>query len=77
MKHGGSGGDISIIMDKFDTFMIGERNETYDRYVFNDRQQKPEESIDTFVAELHTLAKHCNFKDLHDSLIRDRMVFGI
>ena len=23
------------------------------------------------------MAKHCNFKDLHDSLIRDRIVFGI
>ena len=69
--------DINVIIDKFDTFTIGERNETYDRYVFNNKKQEDDESIDAYVAELHTLAKHCNFQDLHDSLIKDRIVLGV
>jgi len=35
-------------------------------------------SVDCFLAELKTLPKTCNFCDcLIDSLIRDRIVFGI
>ena len=32
------------------------------------------ESIDSFVTALHELAEHCNFRDLKEELIRDRLV---
>ena len=35
------------------------------------------ESIDSFVAALHGLAEHCNFRDLKEELIRDRLVVGL
>ena len=48
------------------------------RYVFNSRNQGEDESIDGYVAILRTLARTCNFCDcLKDSLIRDRIVFGV
>ena len=71
-------GKLDVIMDKFDEFTIGEVNETYERYVFNSRNQEEDESIDAYVAILRTLARTCNFCDcLKDSLIRDRIVFGV
>lgn len=70
--------DLPTILRKFDTFTIGEVNETYERYVFNIRIQDPTETIDSYVTILRTLAKSCNFCDcLHDTLIRDRIVTGV
>jgi hypothetical protein len=65
-------------MVKLEKYCIGEVNEIYERYCFNKRDKLPAESVDSFVAELKTLAKTCNFCDcLRDSLIRDRIVLGI
>jgi hypothetical protein len=69
---------LTKIFEMFDLHTIGEINETYERYIFNCRNQKPDESIDVYVAALRTLAKTCNFCDcLKDTLLRDRIVLGI
>ena len=69
---------LSEIIKEFDKFAIGETNETYERYVFDSRDQKEGDSIDTYVGELRTLAQSCNFCTcLHDTLIRDRIVLGL
>ena len=70
--------DLAKIIQKFDEFTIGEVNETFERYTFNSRNQKENESIDVYVTALRTLAKTCNFCDcMRDSIIRDRIVLGI
>ena len=69
---------VQNIIDAFDTHFIGQVCETYERFVFNSRDQGDEESIEDFVAALRTLAKTCNFhNDMYDSLMRDRVVLGI
>ena len=69
---------LDCIIQKFDQFTIGEVNETYERYVFNSRNQAPNESTDAYVATLRTLAQTCNFCEcMRDSLIRDRIVLGV
>ena len=69
---------LSEIIKEFDKFVIGETNEMYEHSVFNSRDQKEGESIDTYVGELRTLAQSCNFCTcLHDTLIRDRIVLGL
>ena len=69
---------VECIIATFDEFTIGEVNETYKRYVFNSRNQSPEESIDAYIAIIRTLAQMCNFCDcLRDSLIRDRIMLGV
>ena len=69
---------LENIMKKFDEFTIGETNETYERYVFNSRNQSPDETFDAYVAALCTLLKTCNFCEcIRESLIRDRIVLGI
>ena len=69
---------LDEIIKEFDNYAVGETNETYERYIFNRREQKEGEPIDRYVAELRTLAQSCNFCTSHqDSLIRDRIVLGI
>ena len=65
-------------VDKMAKYCIGEVKEIYERHCFNKRDKLPTEAVDSFVAELKTLAKTCNFCDcLRDSLICDRIVLGI
>ena len=49
----------------------------YERHKFNIRNQEENESIDQYVTELRTLASTCEFENLKDGLIRDRIVCGI
>ena len=69
--------DIGEILSKFQTYCVGETNETYERYTFNTRNQEPGETFDSYLKAIRTLAKTCNFGTLEDNLIRDRIVIGI
>ena len=53
-----------------------QKNITYERYVFNTCNQG-DELTDMYVNKLRKLASTCDFGDLKDSLIRDRIVVGI
>ena len=33
--------------------------------------------MDSFITDLYTLTKHCGYRDLHDEMIRDRIMVGI
>ena len=44
---------------------------------FNKRSQLPEEPVEQFITGLYNLAADCNFGELKDKLIRDRIVVGI
>ena len=66
------------ILQKLDTFILGETNEIFERYKFNSRQQQNGESVDSYLNSLKILRKTCNFCDcMKDSLIRDRLVLGV
>lgn len=41
------------------------------------RVQRVGESVDNFITDLFSLAEHCGFGNLHDELIRDRIVVGL
>ena len=70
--------DVETVMKKFDGYIIGEVNVTYERYVFNKRAQQIGESIEDYISVLRNLAITCGFCDcLGDSLIRDKMILGV
>ena len=70
--------DITKVLEKLEAYCIGETNETYERYVFNTRDQQQGESFDSYLSALRSLIKTCgNFGTLQDNLIRDRVVQGI
>ena len=68
---------IDIVLTKLKDYCVGQTNEIYERYIFNRRIQEPNENIDSLLTALTTLSKDCNYGELRDSLIRDRIVFGI
>lgn len=45
--------------------------------MFHTRKQRDGEAIDVFVTDLRKLSSICNFGELRDGLIRDRIVCGI
>ena len=44
---------------------------------FNKRSQLPDEPVKQFITSLYNLAADCNFGELKDKLIRDRIVVRI
>ena len=69
--------NIDRVLERLERHCIGEVNETFERFKFNQRAQESNESIDSYVSALRTLVKVCNFGTLEDSLMRDRLVMGI
>ena len=55
----------------------GRRNVIVERARFNRRKQQPGEPIDAFIQDLYRLADYCEYAELKDSLIRDRIVVGV
>ncbi|XP_023815343.1 uncharacterized protein K02A2.6-like isoform X2 [Oryzias latipes] len=67
---------VSGLMVKIDEHCNPKVNETVERYRFFARNQALGENIDKYVTDLRMLASTCNFGQLRDSLIRDRIVCG-
>lgn len=64
-------------MEKFDAFCNPRKSIIHERYVFSLRNQENDESIDQNVAVLKSLVWYLWIRELKESLIRDRLVFGI
>ncbi|XP_060070555.1 uncharacterized protein K02A2.6-like [Ylistrum balloti] len=67
---------VNIALEKFENYCKPKKNETVERFKFNVRKQG-DETTDKFITDIKTLSKSCNFGELCDSLIRDKIVCGI
>lgn len=67
----------ATVKAKFDSHFIKKKNVIFERARFNLRKQEDGEPVDIFITSLYSLAAHCEYRDLHDELIRDRIVVGI
>ncbi len=65
---------LEVLVKKFEEICLPVKNVIMDRHAFNTMNQKPHETIQSYVAMLKTLARKCEFGTLHDELIRDRLV---
>lgn len=63
---------IDKVVELLDAYFIGETNEIYEAYLFNQRVQEIRESFDSFLTALRSLAKTCNFGSMQDRMIRVR-----
>nr|XP_054762080.1 uncharacterized protein LOC129268566 [Lytechinus pictus] len=68
---------LQAVLDAFEKHCNPPKNETVDRYRFFTRQQAAGETLEQYITDLKVLASSCNFRDLHDSLLRDRIIGGI
>ena len=69
--------DYELVVGKFREYCVPRRNLTYERYKFNTREQQEGETMDKFVTDLRTKAASCEYQQLHDELIKDRIVVAI
>lgn len=65
------------LMEKFQEYGIPRNYLTWERHVFNTRNQHPDETIDQYVTDLYNKAKTHEFGGLTESLIKDRFVCGV
>ena len=68
---------IDKVLEQFEKFCEPRKNIIYERYLFFSRGQESGESIDKYATVLRNMADNCEFRDLKDSLIRDRIVLGV
>ena len=66
-----------VVKSKFDSYFVQRRNVIFERAKFNRRIQEEGESVDTFITALYSLAEHCGYGELHDEMIRDRIMVEI
>ena len=69
--------DYERVLDKFDTYFKVRVNIILERAKFNRRCQKEGESAEEYISALYSLVETCNYGNLKDEMIRDRLVVGI
>ena len=68
---------VDCIIKKFEGYCMPKQNVTIERHVFFNRSQNEGENFDSFLTDLKLKARTCEFENLKDSLIKDRIVGGI
>ena len=68
---------IAVLEDKFAEFCEPKKNVTICRYMFNSRSQNSNENFASYLTSLRDLVRQCDYGDLEDDLLRDRIVCGI
>ena len=64
-------------VEKFKAYCIPRKNVTWERHVFNIRNQQPGETVNQYVTDLRNKAKTCEFRALTESLVIDHQVCGV
>jgi len=65
------------VLAKFQGYFVKKRNVIFERAKFNQRRQLEGESVDDFITSLHSLSEYCNYGELREEMIRDRIVVGL
>ena len=68
--------DLSTILDKLESYFEPARNILYERFLFHEAEQQPNETMDQYIVRLRCLAEACNFRGLHNEMLRDRLILG-
>jgi len=69
---------VKQILDAFEEFVVGQVNETLERYKFGKRFQAEGESFSKFLTDLRRLIKTCGYcATCEPSILRDRIIVGL
>ena len=69
--------DYDKVLQLFDGYFQVRRNVIFERARFNRRAQQPGETAEQYIMALYNLVATCNYGDLEQEMIRDRLVVGI
>ena len=70
-------GKYNEVMKKLDDYFKVRKNVIFERARFNRRNQLPEENAEEYITALFHLVDSCNYGNLKDEMLRDRLVVGI
>ncbi|XP_024884717.1 uncharacterized protein LOC112462882 [Temnothorax curvispinosus] len=66
--------DMDILIKKLEEYFNPPKNEVVERHQFFTRSKKQNESIEQYINILKEKAKTCNFNDITESIIRDKII---
>ncbi|XP_011864888.1 PREDICTED: uncharacterized protein LOC105560394 isoform X2 [Vollenhovia emeryi] len=66
--------DMDILIAKLEEYFNPPKKEVVERYQFFTRSKKQNESIEQYINSLREKAQTCNFNDMADSIVRDKVV---
>ncbi|XP_028414242.1 uncharacterized protein K02A2.6-like [Dendronephthya gigantea] len=69
-----TGEDYKTALEKLNQHFNPCKNIAFERHVFRQATQRPDESIDAFVTRLRTLARTCQFSENLDEMLRDQVI---
>ena len=69
--------NFDLVIEKFDEYFAVRRNVIFERARFNRRCQQDGETVEQYITELYGLIEFCNYSELKDEMLRDRLVVGI
>ena len=69
--------DYAKVLEKVDEFFQVRKNVIYERARFNQRNQQSGETAEQYIMALYDLAQHCDYGEMKNEMIRDRLVVGI
>ena len=67
----------TTVRAKFDSYFEPQQNVIFQRAKFNQRKQHQGEPVDNFITDLYCLADRCEYGELRNEMIRDRIVVGL
>ena len=62
------------VLAKLDGFFKVRRNVIFERAKFNRRNQLPGETVEQYISELYALVETCEYGNLTEEMLRDRIV---
>ena len=62
---------------KFESHFIKRNDPIYERPKFNQWKQLPGESVDNFITVVYGLVEHCEYGELWNEMIRNRIIVGL
>jgi hypothetical protein len=64
------------VVNEFKKYCAPRKNRTYERFVFNSRNQQVDEPFDKFFGDLKKLIQSCEYADQEDTILVDRIILG-
>ncbi|GBP14486.1 Uncharacterized protein K02A2.6 [Eumeta japonica] len=69
--------NLQIIKERFREYFAPKTNISFERYIFFKIEQNEDERFNEFLTRIKTQASKCEFDQLFDEMLKDKIVFGI
>ena len=67
----------SVVLAKFDSHFKVRKNVIFERAHLNRREQEEGETVEHFISTLYQLSEDCEYGEMRNEMIRDKLVVGI